>query len=129
MSPSFCALGMSTFGGNSRSLVLENLESRRLLANTGLGSSYASFHYFFSSSINTVNTAIVARPMPVSPPPVSIMPVVPLDDDISPVVDCPDLDGRFCLPTDSQTRPTRHVAQFGIFESDRIDEAIRQFVP
>ena len=126
MSPSFCAPGMSTLGGNSRPLALENLESRRLLANTGIGGSYASFHFFLSSQINT---AIVARPVRVDPPPVSIMPAIPLDDRISPVTDCPDLDGRFCLPTDSLTRPTRHVAKFGILESSSVDETFRQFVP
>ncbi|MFC1758766.1 hypothetical protein ACFL2H_08365 [Planctomycetota bacterium] len=126
MSLSFCAPGPSTRGNSSRLLALESLENRRLLANTGLSSSGSSFSSLF---IGSAGAAIVATPTVEEPPPISLMPAVPLDDNIGPVVDCPDLDGRFCLPTHSETRPIRRIANLGIFMTDLSEGSQRVFEP
>ena len=109
MSLSCCAGRVSSPIGNSRSLSLENLETRRLFV-TSIGGWVGPSNPFDNLFLTSAPTVLVAKP-----PVVNSFPAVPMDDKIGPVADCPDLDSRFCLPKDVPLRPTRHVAKFGLF--------------
>ena len=92
-------------------LRVEHLERRDLLANAALSDliDWELWQELFAQS-NTDQSADESSSADDSP-----LPVIPLDDSVGPLVDCPGLDDEFCLPTDGEL-------QFGFEDFLRVQQ-------
>jgi hypothetical protein len=94
-------------------LRLEILE-RRLLLST------SKPDVVLSPTTSETETAVTAQATPI----LIRSPAIPLDDSIDPVVDCPGLDPRFCLPRETKPRHTELQVERNTKQTDYVFRAL-----